>query len=139
MKLISNNKNTGRTGRPGANNISEEQFFANSGLMLGITGLLLAVFYMPEGMFYGFFAGVMAVVLGVLAKTSDRHVKRAVPSIIIGIITVMFSFMVYSSLLTIYAALKDPVAGPQFTQLFSELLSQYGLSIEDFSRLIQIS
>lgn len=104
-------------------------------LCIAIIGLLLYFMYFPSGIYNGFFFGVMAVAVGIVGKKYEPK-ARVAAGIIMGIIVIGLTCISYYSLYLIYGYLSDPVLGPRITSMFSSVLSQYGISIDVFSRIL---
>ena len=77
----------------------------------------------------------MAIAFAVTARMNNPE-ARIGAGLAIGIIDVILSAIAYYGLYLIYSMLLDPVAGPRLTSLISDMLSQYGMSLEMFSQLM---
>lgn len=116
----------------------KSKVFIKSGsysLCMAFVGLLMYFLYFPSGIYNGFFFGVMAVAVGIVGKRYEPR-ARVAAGIILGIIVVGLTCVSYYALYFIYSSLSDPVMGSSITDMFSSVLSQYGIPIEVFSRIM---
>lgn len=109
--------------------------FGKYSTWLAIIGMIFYLTFFPSGIYYGFFCGVMAIAFAVTARMNNPK-ARIGAGLAIGIIDVILSAIAYYGLYLIYSMLLDPVAGPRLTSLISDMLSQYGISLEMFSQLM---
>ncbi len=109
--------------------------FARYSLWIGLIGLFCCLTIFPDGIYYGFFCGVMAIALAVISRHNATGSKIAA-GVIVGIIDIVLSIIFYYGLYLIYSLLLDPVAGSQLTAMLSDILAEYGMTIEMFSSII---
>ena len=103
-------------------------------VIAGVCGLILLMFFFPTGMYMGFFCGAVGLACGVVAKRASG--RASVPGIILCALSLGLSLFYYITLLGFYEVIRDPVYGRQWTQLFTQILTQSGLSLEQFSRIM---
>ena len=77
---------------------------------------------------------VIGLACGVVAKRASG--RASVPGIILCALSLGLSLFYYITLLGFYEVIRDPVYGRQWTQLFTQILTQSGLSLEQFSRIM---
>lgn len=100
-------------------------------LWFAIAGIICYMTFFPDGIFYSFFCGIMAVASFIVAKRSCKS-AGSVAGLIIGIIDIGMGVMAFYGLYLIYSAAADPVVGPKVAQFLSNMLSQYGVSLDQF-------
>ena len=101
-----------------------------------IFGIISYLFFFPNGIYYCFFLGVMAVAAGILFKKSGSRSVGSTVGILLGIFDILLSLMAFYGLYIIYSSLSDPVMGPRITAMIIRILEQSGLTLEQFIRVM---
>ncbi len=110
---------------------------ARYSLMLSALSLLSVFTIFPSGIYYSFPCAAMAVAGGLLSRPYLSRRGACTASIIMGIISMLICIAAFHGIHSLYAMLNDPVAGPQITQYISNILEQYGVSLELFAQLMR--
>lgn len=104
-------------------------------LWFAITGVICYLTLFPDGIYYGFFCGVMAVASAIVSKKYVRG-SGSTAGLILGIIDTIMALMAFYGIYLIYSTLNDPVLGPRVTEFISDTLSRNGLSLEIFAQMM---
>ena len=108
--------------------------YGRCSLMCGISGLILLFFFFPSGMYFCFFLGSVGFAC---ALVSRRITKRAsLSGFLLCGISVALSLFFFFTLLAFYDAIRDPVLGPRFFQMFQSLMEQQGIPIDQFTQIM---
>ena len=99
-------------------------------------GVLSYLFFFPNGIYYCFFLGVMAIAAGILSKRSGIRSGRSTAGIVVGIFDILLSLTAFYGLYIIYTSLSDPVMGPKVTHMILQMLEQNGLTLSSFSKVM---
>jgi hypothetical protein len=99
-------------------------------------GVLSYLFFFPNGIYYCFFLGVMALTAGILARKSGVHTSRSTAGILVGIFDILLSLAAFYGMYIIYSSLSDPVMGPKVTRMILQILEQNGLTLSSFTRVM---
>ena len=110
--------------------------FARYSIWCSLFGVLSYLFFFPNGIYYCFFFGVMAITAGILSKKSEIRTSRSTAGIIVGVFDILLSLAAFYGLYIIYTSLSDPVMGPKITHMILQMLEQNGLTLSSFSRVM---
>ena len=102
------------------------QFFV-MGLVSGIIGVVLSLFYLPVSLLIGgnypagLICGAGGIVLALMARNADPSPRKTLPpkaiaGILLSGFAIMLTFFFFSQLIQFYDLLRDPVKGPQINQ-----------------------
>ena len=109
---------------------------ARYGALCSVFGILFTWLDYPDGMYIGFVLGIAAASLGILAKKSGSAKGSATFGIVFGIIGAIFCAFLYFGLSSFYTFIRDPETGKQVLPMMEQLLSSYGLTIENFAEVM---
>lgn len=101
-----------------------------------VFGILFTWLDYPEGIYIGFVLAVAAVSLGRFAKKSGSAKGSATFGIVFGIIGAIFCAFLYFGMSSFYNLIRDPETGKEAFTLMEQLLSSYGLSVQNFAELM---
>lgn len=108
---------------------------ARYGLLFALSGIICYIFLFPSGMYYCFFCGAIAASSAIIAKMNGKK-KGTTLGLILGLFDIGLSAMAYYGLLLVFTAMADPESGHVITDMMSEMLSQYGISMDLFSEMV---
>ena len=104
-------------------------------LWFAIAGVICCFTIFPDGIYYGFFCGVMAVASAMISKRYISGVRFTV-GLILGFIDAIVALMAFYGMYLIYESIGDPIMGPKVTEFISNALSQNGMSMEAFTKMM---
>ena len=110
---------------------------ARYSLMLSVLSIISVFTVFPSGIYYSFPCAAIGVAGGLLARPNLKSKGSCTASIILGIIAILICAVSFHGIYSLYALVKDPVAGPQVTKYISDILGQYGVSIDVFAQLMK--
>ena len=110
---------------------------ARYSLMLSVLSLISVFTIFPSGIYYSFPCAAIGVAGGLLSRPYLKRKGSCTASIIMGIIAMLICIAAFQGIHSLYAMLNDPVAGPQLTQYITNILNQYGVSVELFAQLMR--
>ncbi len=104
-------------------------------LWFAVAGIICYLTLFPDGIYYGFFCGVMAVASAMVSK---KYVKSSGSTVglVLGIIDTIMAVIAFYGIYLIYSTISDPVLGPRVTEFISDTLSQNGISLEMFAQMM---
>ena len=105
------------------------------GLLFAIAGIICYMTFFPDGIYYSFFCGIMAIASSAVSKRRSRGIGSTI-GIILGFIDIIMGLMAFYGLYLIYSSASDPVLGPKVAEFLTKLLSQYGLSLDAFTAMM---
>ncbi len=105
---------------------------AKYSMMLSVLGAVSYMLMFPSGIYYAFLCGVIGVSGGILTRKYSTNRGSCNAAVIVGIIDIIFSFLAFHGLNSLYSALRDPELGPQMSRFILEMLKQYGISSDTF-------
>lgn len=108
--------------------------FGRYSIICGVSGLLMLFFFFPSGMYLGFFMGTVGFVCALIAKRTNG--RRCTAGLVLCGCSLVFSLFFYFTLLTFYDALRDPVIGPRFSQMFIQMMEQQNIPVDQFARIM---
>lgn len=103
-------------------------------LICGISGFVLLLFFFPSGMYLGFFFGSIGFACALVSRRITG--KAYIPGFILCGLCVAFSLFFFFTLLSFYDAIRDPVIGPRFLEMFQNLMEQQGIPLEEFTEIM---
>ena len=109
---------------------------ARYSLMLSVLSLISVFTVFPSGIYYSFPCAAIGVAGGLLSRPYLKRKGSCTASVIIGIIAMLICLFSFHGIHSLYKMLNDPVAGPQITQYITGILSQYGVSVDVFAKLL---
>ena len=110
--------------------------FARYSVWCALLGVLSYLFFFPNGIFYCFFFGVLALTSAILARRSGTRSSRTIVGIVVGVFDMILGLAAFYGMLLIYSSLSDPEMGPRVTRMIQELLEANGLSLSTFSQIM---
>lgn len=122
-----NEKNRENTARPAFD-------YGRYSLICGIGGLILLLFFFPSGMYFGFFLGSVGFACALVSRRING--KAYVPGFILCALCIGSSLFFFFTLLSFYDAIRDPVIGPRFMEMFRHLMEQQGIPLEQFTDIM---
>ncbi len=104
--------------------------------LAAIFGILFTWLDYPEGIYIGFVLGVAAAGLGIYAKKSGSSRGSATIGVVFGIIGAIFCAFLYFGISSFYTLIRDPGTGKEAFAMLEQLLSSYGLTMQNFTELM---
>ncbi len=110
---------------------------ARYSLMLSVLSIISLFTIFPSGIYYSFPCAAIGVAGGLLCRPYLERKGSCTASVVLGVIAILICAVSFHGIHSLYTMIKDPVAGPQITQYISNILNQYGVSIDMFAQLMK--
>ena len=104
-------------------------------LWTAIAGVFCYLSFFPDGIYYSFFCGVMAVAAAIISK---KHVRGggSTAGLILGFIDAAIGLLAFYGMYIVYDAANDPVMGPRVIEFLTNILSQNGISLDAYTQMV---